>query len=437
MDTDPLTHGFNANIIAGIIAVIVLLICSGLVSASETGFFGLSAKDKSKIKSSKSDVARRILKLLNEPEELLATILVVNNFINIAIVIITTYLTTSLLRNVESQWLIILVQTIGITFFILLFGEMVPKILASKYPLAISKTMAYPLMGLEKMCYPLSIILIKSTNIVNKRLKKNYKNNISIEDLSQAIELASDDLKDDKEMLEDIVNSSNLDARDIMTSRVDVFAIEYNTKFEDVIKQAVESGFSRIPVYSDNLDYIKGMLYIKDILPHIDEKDFDWHQLLRDQMIIPESKKINDILHDFQTKKLHIAIVIDEYGGVSGLVTLEDILEEFVGEIHDESDVDEQYFKKLGNRTYEFDAKTSIVDFCKIIDIDYDIFADVKGDSETLAGLILEVNQEIPAKDKKITIKDFEFTIISADERRIKKLRILIPEKKLNQDEEK
>ena len=433
MDPDP----YNQSTIIGIIVVVILLVCSGLVSASETGFFGLSANDREKIRKSKTSKGKLIAKLLSEPEKLLATILVANNFINIAIVIITAFLSDRLFASMENPVLVIVLQTVVITFVILLFGEMIPKILAAKYPLSISKIMAYPLRVLEPLCFPFSIILIKSTNAVKKRLQKKHTSEISIEDLSQAIELASDDLKDDREMLEDIVNSSSLDAREIMTSRVDVFAIEYDTKFSKVIGDIVESGFSRIPIYEDNLDNIMGILYIKDVLAHVEEPDFDWHKLIRPHFIVPETKKINDLLSDFQSKKMHIAIVIDEYGGVSGIVTLEDILEEFVGEIHDEFDTDEDMYKKIDDRTYEFDAKTSIVDFCKIVDVDYEVFQETKGESETLAGMLLEINQEIPAKDKTISIKNFDFTVTASNERRIKKIRVKLPNPENTETDEK
>ena len=433
MDPDP----YNQSTIIGIIVVVFLLVCSGLVSASETGFFGLSAGDKEKIRKAKTAKGKLIAKLLSNPEKLLATILVANNFINIAIVIITAFLSDRIFAHLDNTVLVIVLQTVVITFIILLFGEMIPKILAAKYPLSISKFMAYPLWILEPLCFPFSIILIKSTNAVKKRLQKKHPSEISIEDLSQAIELASDDLKDDREMLEDIVASSSLDAREVMTSRVDVFAIEYEAKFSKVIGDIVESGFSRIPVYEDNLDNIKGILYIKDVLAHVEEHDFDWHKLIRPHFIVPETKKINDLLTDFQSKKMHIAIVIDEYGGVSGIVTLEDILEEFVGEIHDEFDTDEDMFKKIDDLHYEFDAKTSIVDFCKIVDVDYDLFQEIKGESETLAGMLLEINQEIPAKDKTISVNGFDFTVTASNERRIKKIKVKLPEPVKTETDEK
>lgn len=403
-----------------------------MVSASEVGFFSLSPADKKKIKTNKSKKAIYTQKLIDNPELLLATILVANNFINIAIVVISTYLTAFFFSEDTNQVLYILVQTVGVTFIILLVGEMMPKIYATKFPVKIVKIMAYPLFILSKILYPLSYLLIKSTNTVNKRLKKKHSTDISIEELSHAIELASDDLKDDKDILEGIVNSSLLDVKEIMTSRIDVFALEYDTKFTKVLGQIVESGFSRIPIYVKNLDNIKGILYIKDILPYInhpDKENFKWQQLIRSPFIVPENKKINELLSDFQTKKLHIAIIVDEYGGVSGLITLEDVLEEIVGEIHDESDEDEHNYVKLDDNTYEFDAKTSIIDFCKTVGKEYNLLHDYKGEFDSLAGLLLEINGDIPEKDQKITVGDFDFTVTSANDRRIKKIKVKINEK--------
>jgi len=442
LDPDPLRYGFSFltitpdssnSVILGIIAIVILLTCSGLISASEVGFFSLSPKDRNKLKHSKMKSAKLVEKLMKKPDLLLATILVANNFVNVAIVILSTYLSAFFFAGIDNELVYILLQMVGVTFLILLFGEMLPKIFAGKFPVKTAKMMAYPLMLANKIFFPLSFILIKSTGIVNRRLEEKHKTNISIEELSHVIELASDDLKEDKDMLEGIVNSANLEVKEIMTSRVDVFAIEYSSLFTKVIGQLVESGFSRIPVFVDNLDNIKGVLYIKDVLPYIylqNKEDFKWQKLIRPHFIVPETKKINDLLSDFQNKKLHIAIVVDEYGGVSGLVTLEDILEEFVGEIHDESDDNENYFVKIDEHNYEFDAKTSIVDFCKTIDTEYSQFNELKGESDSLAGLVLEVHGDIPKKHSVIKVGDYEFTITAADNRRIKKIKVKLPDEK-------
>ncbi|MDD2634055.1 MAG: gliding motility-associated protein GldE [Bacteroidales bacterium] len=438
MDPEPFRYCYTLlsvnllstnEVIVGLIIIVILLFLSAMVSGSEVAFFSLSPKNRNKIKHTKTKTARLAQNLLLKPNKLLATILVANNFINVGIIILSTYLSTYLFAGITNEILYILVQLIGVTFLILLFGEMMPKIFSSKYPLRIVKIMAYPLFLTSYLVYPISYLLIKATNIVNKRLSKKHNANISIVELSQAIELASDELKDDKEMLEGIVNSSQLEVKEIMTSRVDVFAIEFNDKFTKVIGQIIESGFSRIPVYVENLDNIKGVLYIKDVLPYIglqNKEDFKWQKLLRPHFIVPETKNISDLLTDFQNKKLHIAAVVDEYGCVNGLVTLEDILEEFVGEIQDESDSEENSYVKIDANNYEFDAKTSIVDFCKVVDADYSDFQDIKGDADTLAGLILEINGEIPVKNDEIKLTDYNFIITAADDRRIKKLRVKI-----------
>jgi putative hemolysin len=444
LDPDPLIYQpiFLAvasdsvnEVVGGLVAIGILLFCSGMISASEVGFFSLTAKDINRLKHGYSKPSKLVKDLLKKPDWLLANILVANNFVNVGIVIISTYISPYLFSGIENQVVNFLVQMIGVTFLILMFGEMLPKIFAAKFPLKLAKIMSLPLFIAGKLFYPLSYILIKSTGIVNRRLEKKHKKNISIEELSHVIELASEDLKEDKEMLEGIVNSANLDVKEIMTSRVEVFALEYKSLFTKVLGQIVESGFSRIPIYVDNLDNIKGVLYIKDVLPYIylqNKEDFKWQKLIRPHFIVPETKKINDLLFDFQNKKLHIAIVVDEYGGVSGLVTLEDILEEFVGEINDESDDNEVFFVKIEENLYEFDAKTSIVDFCKTVDTDYSGFHELKGDSDSLGGLVLEIFGEIPKKNTKIEIAGFLFTVTAADERRIKKLKVKIPHENKN-----
>jgi len=415
------------------IAIVVLLFCSGMISASEVAFFSLSAKDLHKLKKTSPKSFERIVRQLERPNWLLSTILIANNFVNITIIILSTYLTQYLFAGMDTNSVAyILFQLVLITFLILLFGEIMPKILAAKIPVKAAKAMSLPLLILSIIFYPISYLLIHSTNFINKRLEKKHKNKISIEELSHVIELAGEDLKEDKEMLEGIVNSINLSAKEIMTSRIDVFALDYNLTFSKVVEGIVNSGFSRIPVYVDNLDNIKGVLYIKDVLPYIylqNKDDFKWQKLIKPHFIVPESKNINELLKNFQDKKLHIAIVVDEYGGVSGLVTLEDVLEEFVGEINDESDEDEEtLFEKIDDKAYVFDAKISLVDFCKIIDVDYSIFNEIKGESDSLAGLILEVNGEIPKQNKVLEIAGFLFTIIDSDERKIIKIKTKLPD---------
>lgn len=430
MEANSIFDNTNVIIIVEIISVIILLICSGLISASEVSFFSLSNHNINKIRQEKTTISKKILALLKKPEYLLSTILIANNFVNISITVISTFLTAILLKDINNSIVIVLIQLLGITFLILFFGEILPKTIATKKYYKIIKIMVYPLTLLKYICFPLSYLLIKFTNIIKKRIKKKDIDKISIEEISEAISYASD-LDEEKEMLEDIVNSNSLDVKEIMTSRIDVFAIDYNSPFTKIIGQIVESGFSRIPVYVDNLDNIKGILYIKDVLPFLnieDKENFYWQKLIRQAFIVPENKKIIELLSDFQERKQHIAIIVDEYGGVSGIATLEDVLEEYIGEIHDESDTegDNNSYTKIANNIYEFDAKTSIIDFCKITDIDYNIFQEIKGDSETIAGLLLETNGTIPQKNTKISINNIDFIILASNERKIIKVKIII-----------
>lgn len=430
MEANSIFDNTNVIIIVEIISVIILLICSGLISASEISFFSLSNHNINKIRQEKTTISKKILALLKKPEYLLSTILIANNFVNISITLISTFLTAILLKDIDNSIVIVLIQLVGITFLILFFGEILPKTIATKKYYKITKIMVYPLTILKYLCFPLSYLLVKFTNIIKKRIKKKDIDKISIEEISEAISYASD-LDEEKEMLEDIVNSNSLDVKEIMTSRIDVFAIDYNSPFTKIIGQIVESGFSRIPVYVDNLDNVKGILYIKDVLPFLnieDKENFYWQKLIRQAFIVPENKKIIELLSDFQKRKQHIAIIVDEYGGVSGIATLEDVLEEYIGEIHDESDTegDNNSYTKIANNIYEFDAKTSIIDFCKITDIDYNIFQEIKGDSETIAGLLLETNGTIPQKNTKISINNIDFIILASNERKIIKVKIII-----------
>lgn len=420
----------NNIIVIEIITVAFLLIFSGLISASEISFFCLTNNDLNKLRHEKTTKASKILKILKKPDYLLSTILISNNFINITITIISTFLTAIFLKDINNSAIIILIQLFGITLLILFFGEILPKTIATKKYFKIIKIMVYPLMILNFIFYPFSYVLINFTNSIKKRIKEKNNDKISIEEISEAISYASD-LNEEKELLEDIVNLDSLYVTDIMTSRIDVFAIDFNSSFTKILGQIIESGFSRIPVYVDNLDNIKGILYIKDVLPKLNienKEDFPWQNLIRQAFIVPENKKIIELLCDFQRRKQHIAIIVDEYGGVSGIATLEDVLEEYIGEIHDESDIDgeDNYYTKIANNIYEFDAKTSLNDFCKIIGFDYNKLQKYKGESETIAGLLLEINGTIPKKDAKISINNLDFIVISSNERKIIKVKIII-----------
>ncbi len=360
------------------------------------------------------------------PERLLATILVVNNFINIGIVILSAFITNSIIDFSNIPILGFIFQIIIIAFLLLLFGEILPKIYATHYAVQFSTNMSYPLYYLEKIFKPISSILIYSTSIINKRFA-GKKQNISMDDLSKAMALPSTTIMEDEKILKGIVKFRNIDVKEIMKSRLDVVAVDIQTKFRELLPQIIESGYSRIPIYSASFDNISGILYIKDLLPHMHKDDtFKWQSLIRPPYFVPETKKINDLLEEFQSKKIHLAMVVDEYGGTHGIITLEDILEEIVGEIADESEEDEPTYVRLDESNYLFEGKTLLNDFYKIINTSDNIFNEIKGDADTLAGLILELKGKIPGKNDIIRYENFSFKIDSVDFRRIKRIRVKI-----------
>ncbi len=400
----------------------MLLILSAMISGSEIAYFALSLKDLDELKNHETKMNRLILKHLKFPELLLATILIGNNFVNVGIVILTSYIVSSLVDFGSSATLQFIIEIIGITGLILLFGEIIPKVYASHFSKKFASLMAYPLMIMMKLFKPLGIILVKSTNVVNKRLAKK-KRALSLDELSHAVELTSGDIVEEKEILEGIVKFSNIKAEEIMTARVDVGDLDVKWDFKKVLHVIVESGFSRFPVFEGTPDNIKGILYVKDLLLYINkDASYPWQKLIREAYYIPETKMINDLLREFQTQKIHMAIVVDEYGGTSGIITLEDVIEEIVGEISDEMDVDEDLYRKLTDGTYIFEGKTLLNDFFKITSIDENEFNEVREDAETLAGLLLEIKGAMPEKNEVITYEKYRFVILAADSRRIKKL---------------
>jgi len=411
-----------------LIAIVILLLLSALISGSEIAFFSLTPTNLDELdKDSKSDL---INKLLQKPKELLATILVANNFINIAIVIISTYLTAIMTANI-SGWLKFAIEVVVVTFLILLFGEILPKVYANRNPIKFAKLMATPLFILNKLLFPISIFLVKSSRLVEKKLNKE-KLNLSVDQLSQAIVLASD--KDtteaEQKIFEGIVSFGETEARQIMRPRIDVFALEDIMSSEEVLNEVSTHGFSRIPVFHENMDNIIGVLFAKDLLPFLNKNNFDWLPLLRDPFFVPENMKLDDLLQDFQEKKTHLAVVVDEYGGTSGIITLEDVIEEIVGEITDEYDQDEINFYKINHDTYEFDGKTSLKDFYKVIDIpekDEEKFEENKGDAESIAGFLLEQSGKFPTKNQVFKFNGYQFTATSIDGKRIKKVKVKVP----------
>ena len=410
------------------IALSVFFLCaSAFISASEVAFFSLAPKELNEMEESTENTDKKILRLLENPQRLLATILIGSNFVNITFIILLTFFANTVFNFSNSPLLGFILQTIAISFLLLLFGEITPKIYATQFARKTARKTATLLAVLEKIFGPFVSLLVNSTSIVNTRLAKHSRNNISIDELSQALELTSDSRDEDTGMLEGIINFGNIQVVDIMTSRVDMVDIDIKTTYKQLLEIIIKCGYSRIPIYSGTRDNIKGILYGKDLLPHLDKPaNFRWQSLIRPAYYVPETKKIDDLLSEFQKNKVHLAIVVDEYGGTSGLVTLEDILEEIVGDISDEYDIDEALFTKLDNHTFIFEAKIQLNDFFKIEEIDANDFVKISGEVETLAGLILEIKGEIPSKKERIDYGRYVFEIMAVDNRRIKKIKLYI-----------
>ena len=404
-----------------------LIICSALISGSEVAFFSIDPKKWNKKEERIS--YKLIGKLLEKPNKLLATILIANNFVNVGIIILSTYITSSVFDFESAPILKFVIQVVAVTFLLLMLGELIPKVFANQNPLKFARIMARPLMFLNKLFYPLSSVLVHSTSFIEKRFNsKGY--NISVDDLSNVLDIAgeNDTNIEEKRILRSIVEFGNIQVKEIMKSRVDVTAFSINTSFDEVKKEIIKSGYSRTPVYSESFDKIKGILYIKDLLPHLDTTDFEWKTILRSPFFVPEGKMIDDLMREFQQKKIHLAIVVDEYGGTSGIVTLEDIIEEIVGDINDEFDDDGVKFSKLDSQNYIFEGKTSINDALKILNLEFDYFDEIKGESDSLAGLILEMKGNIPDIGEVLKFNHLTFKIESVDKRRIKRVKITIDE---------
>jgi len=419
----PITSGVAISLLV----IMFLLVLSALISASEVAYFSLSSAEKHKIAGKSTKRSTYIQKNLESPEQLLATILVANNFVNVSIVIISSFLANSILNFSNEPILGFILQVLAISFIILLFGEIIPKVYSTHHALKFARFIAIPMHYLVRLLKPINSVLIYSNSFINNRIRA-YDNHISVDELSQALELTSQtELKDDKEILKGIVNFGNKSVIEIMHSRVDVVSAEINSSYNKIVDLITETGFSRIPVYSETFDNIKGILYIKDLLPHVLKgTSFRWQSIIRQPFYVPETKKIDDLLEEFQKNKVHMAIVVDEYGGTSGIVTLEDILEEIVGEITDEFDEEEKYYTKIAENKYLFDGKTMLNDFYKVTSSEDNIFDKIKGEADTLAGLILELKGEIPVKNDTITFKNFVFSIESVDNRRIKQIKVEI-----------
>lgn len=401
---------------------LILLLFSAMASGSEVAFFSLTHKDIDELEESEDAASKRVLELLDNPDRLLATILVTNNMVNICLVIVVTQLVDSLFLF-SGVWEFIF-NTVIITFLLLLFGEIMPKVMSQTKPTKMARGLSLPLKVLRWLVYPLAFILIRTSSRVSRLASKNAE--ISIEELADAVDLAGTGSEEEQKMLSGIVAFGQTEVVEIMHSRVDITGIEYEASYDEVRRVIVETGYSRIPVYGDDLDDIKGVLYVKDLLLHIGKgDDFEWQRLLRKPYFVPEHMMIDDLLKEFQKKKIHIAIVVDEYGATQGLISLEDILEEVVGEITDESDEDEdKLYEKIGENTYIFDAKIHIGEFVRAIGYDEDAFADVEGHAETLAGLMLELKRDLPRRGDELESHGVKFFIATMDGRRVDKIKV-------------
>ena len=412
--------------IVAIVLALLLLLCSGFVSASEIAFFSLSPVDLSEVEEEHHRSDTKILKLRGESERLLATILIANNLVNVAIIMLLNFALMQVF-HFAVPWVEFLIMTIVLTFLLLLFGEVMPKIYSAQHSLSFCRMAAPVFTVLNKVFHPLSSLLVRSKGLT-ERIMAHEAETLTVDDLEQALELTDKkEIAEEAGMLQGIIRFGGETVRDVMTPRVDIVDLEMRTPYPEVLKCIVENNYSRIPVYQGTEDNIKGILYIKDLLPHISKpNNFRWQTLIRPPFFVPETKMIDDLLRDFQQNKVHMAIVVDEFGGTSGLVTMEDILEEIVGEIDDEYDDEERPYQRLNQNTYLFEAKTALSEFLRIVNLDDDFFEEVEGEADTLAGLLLELKGEFPKLHERLTYRNISFEVMELDERRIVKIKVVI-----------
>ena len=431
-----ITPLLSSSFVAEILVLVILLMASALISGAEVALFSLTQKDIDEAKKTKSKSFEIIIDLLTQPKKLLASILVANNFINIAIVILFASLGDSLFEGLDSELnlsgfkidLVFFIEVVLITFLILFIGEILPKVYANRNNLKFSKFMAYPLKVLDIIISPISIPMQRITLGIHKKLGKQ-ESTLNVGYLSQALELASneDTTKEEQKILQGIVSFGNTDTKQVMRPRIDIFALDESAKYSEIISEIIKNGYSRIPVYKDSIDSVTGILYVKDLLPHLQKKKFDWTTLLRTPFFVPENKKLDDLMVEFQEKKIHLAVVVDEYGGTSGVVSLEDIIEEIVGDISDEFDDDDLIYSKLDAYNFVFEGKTTLKDFYRITKLSNEsIFEDEKGEAETLAGFVLEISKSFPKLNSKINFKTYTFTVEALSNKRIKQLKVTL-----------
>lgn len=421
------TYNIDSNLAFAILGIVLLLLCSALVSGAGVALFSLSQKDIDAITAGNNSKGKLISNLLEKPKKLLATLMVANNFINITIILFFSLIGTNIFSAIQIPLLKFVVEIVVITFLILLFGEVLPKVYASRNSINFAKIVVYPIAFLNKVLSPISLPMRAITIHLHNKFGKQ-KTNFSVDQLSQALELtASDETStEEQKILEGIVSFGNTDTRQVMSPRIDIFALEISESFTAICPKIIDKGYSRIPVYRDNIDQIEGVLHVKDLLPHINTNEFDWTSLLREPFFVPENKKLDNLLKDFQNMKSHLAIVVDEYGGTSGLVSLEDVIEEIVGDISDEFDDENINFSQIDNKNFLFEGKINLKDFYRIIEVDEELFEDKKGEAETLAGFILEILGNFPKKNQKISLGNCLFTIETVDQKRIKQIKVTI-----------
>ena len=423
----PFFTGFTVNAIIGIIILCLLLVASALISSSETAFFSLKPADLEDLESRNDIKSQLVLKLREKPKTLLATILIGNNFVNVTITLLATYIVSEMFDMLNHPMAAFVMEVVVITSLVLIIGEITPKIVAAKRPVKLARFMARPLQVLIVLFKPLSRLLVRSTSFMDKHLEKK-KAEISMDDLTAAVDIATESSTplDEKNMLKGIATFTEKEVSNVMKPRIDIIAVEHDMSFQDMLVTVIKSGFSRIPVYEETLDKVSGILYVKDLLPYLDAESYEWQRLIRPAFFVPENRKINDLFQDFREKKIHIAIVVDEYGGTSGLITMEDVIEEIVGEINDEFDnvKQEQHYTKIDDSTYLFKAQTSIVDFCKVFNVSENYFEPMQGEADTLAGLVLEIEGRIPEVGFSFNIEKFHFEITEADTRHIIQIKV-------------
>jgi len=412
-----------------LVVIGLLLVVSAAMSASEVALFSLSPTQLRDVQERGGSSGQRVMDLLAKPRRLLATILIANNFVNVGVVILSTVAVSDLLDlSRMPTYMVFIIQVLAITFIILLIGEVLPKVYATSNPVRVAQTMSGPLLTLRWIFKPISETLVRSTTFIEKRYRKRSTPNISIDSLGHALDLTNDSstTAEEQRILRGIVKFGNFEVRQVMRPRTEMIAFDKEISFKELLAAIVDSGFSRVPIFEETPDRMVGVLYIKDVLPHLDKDIFDWHTLLRAPYFVPESKKLDDLLKEFQSEKVHLAVVVDEYGGTSGIITLEDVIEEIVGDITDEYDDENLFYSKLDDHTWVFEGKTALTDVYRVMSIDGELFEENKGDSGTLGGFVLELTGRIPKKGERVELRNFTFVVEGSDNKRVRRVKVIM-----------